>query len=41
LLVCNQKSDAIVTFRRNKVTGLLSATGAYAVVGTPGILVFA
>jgi 6-phosphogluconolactonase (cycloisomerase 2 family) len=41
LLVCNQKSDAIVTFRRNKVTGLLSATGEYAAVGTPGILVFA
>ena len=41
LLVCNQKSDAIVTFRRNKVTGLLSATGEYETVGTPGILVFA
>jgi len=40
LLVCNQKSDAIVTFRRNKVTGLLTATGEYAAVGTPGILVF-
>jgi 6-phosphogluconolactonase (cycloisomerase 2 family) len=40
LLVCNQKSDAIVTFRRNRVTGLLSATGEYAAVGTPGILVF-
>ncbi len=40
LLVCNQKSDAIVTLRRNKVTGLLTATGEYAAVGTPGILVF-
>jgi 6-phosphogluconolactonase (cycloisomerase 2 family) len=39
LLVCNQKSDAIVTFKRNEVTGALSVSG-YAAVGTPGILVF-
>jgi 6-phosphogluconolactonase len=39
LLVCDQKSDAIVTFKRNKVTGALSVA-SYAAVGTPGILVF-
>jgi len=39
LLVCNQKSDAIVSLKRNEVTGALSVA-SYAAVGTPGILVF-
>ena len=38
--VCNQKSDCITSFRRNRVTGLLTFTGKYTPVGTPVILTF-
>jgi 6-phosphogluconolactonase (cycloisomerase 2 family) len=40
LYVCNQKSDSITLFRRNRDTGLLTFTGQYAAVGSPGILTF-
>jgi 6-phosphogluconolactonase len=40
LYVCNQKSDCITLFRRNHETGLLTFTGQYAAVGSPGILTF-
>ncbi|HEV2486704.1 MAG TPA: lactonase family protein [Terracidiphilus sp.] len=40
LYVCNQKSDSITLFRRNQDTGLLTFTGQYAAVGSPGILTF-
>jgi 6-phosphogluconolactonase len=40
IYVCNQKSDSITVFRRNHTTGLLTATGSYAAIGSPAILVF-
>ena len=40
LFSCNQRSDAITSFRVNKKTGALSFTGNYTPVGTPAILVF-
>lgn len=40
LYTCNQRSDAICTFRRNPQTGELSFTGQYTPVGTPAIMVF-
>jgi 6-phosphogluconolactonase (cycloisomerase 2 family) len=40
LYSCNQRSDAITTFRVNRKTGGLSFTGQYTAVGTPSILVF-
>jgi 6-phosphogluconolactonase (cycloisomerase 2 family) len=40
IYVCNQKSDSITLFRRNRDTGLLTFTGQYAAVGSPGILTF-
>ncbi len=40
LFSCNQRSDAIAAFRRNKNTGELSFTGQYTPVGTPAIIIF-
>jgi 6-phosphogluconolactonase (cycloisomerase 2 family) len=40
LYSCNQRSDAITTFRVNKRTGGLSFTGQYTPVGTPAIIIF-
>jgi 6-phosphogluconolactonase (cycloisomerase 2 family) len=40
LYSCNQRGDAIVTFRVNRHTGALSFTGQYAPVGTPAMLLF-
>lgn len=37
---CNQRSDAIGTFRVNRNTGALAFTGRYTAVGTPAIIVF-
>lgn len=38
--VCNQKSDSIAVFRRNHTTGMLTATGSYAAIGSPAVLTF-
>ncbi len=40
LYSCNQRSDALTTFRVNRETGELKFTGAYTPVGTPSIIVF-
>ncbi|HUV68431.1 MAG TPA: lactonase family protein [Terracidiphilus sp.] len=40
LYVCNQKSDCITSFRRNRETGLLTFTGQYTPAGSPAILIF-
>ncbi|MGO9115636.1 MAG: lactonase family protein [Thermoguttaceae bacterium] len=40
LFSCNQRSDAIAAFRRDKNTGGLTFTGHYTPVGTPAIIVF-
>lgn len=40
LQCCNQRSDAITTFRINRDTGDLTFTGQYIPVGTPAIVVF-
>ncbi len=40
LYVCNQRSDAITTFRINRKTGGLTFAGQYTPVGTPAIIVF-
>jgi 6-phosphogluconolactonase (cycloisomerase 2 family) len=40
LFSCNQRSDAIAAFRRDKNTGALSFTGQYTPVGTPAIIIF-
>jgi 6-phosphogluconolactonase len=40
LYVCNQRSDAVTTFRVNRKTGALTFTGQYTPVGTPSIIVF-
>lgn len=37
---CNQRADAIVSFRVNRKTGALTHTGQYTPVGTPSHLVF-
>lgn len=37
---CNQRADAIVSFRVNRKTGALTHTGQYTPVGTPSFLVF-
>lgn len=37
---CNQRADAIVSFRVNRRTGSLTHTGQYTPVGTPSHLVF-
>ncbi|HJY07384.1 MAG TPA: lactonase family protein, partial [Bryobacteraceae bacterium] len=40
LYCCNQRSDAVTTFRVNRQTGRLTFTGQYTPVGTPAIVVF-
>ena len=40
LYSCNQRGDAITTFRVNRKTGGLTFTGQYTPVGTPSMLVF-
>ena len=40
LYSCNQRSDAITTFRINRKTGNLTFTGQYTAVGTPAIIIF-
>ncbi len=40
LYSCNQRSDAVTTFRVNRGTGELTFTGQYTPVGTPSIIVF-
>jgi len=40
LYVCNQRSDAIKTFRVDRETGSLTFTGHYTPVGTPAIIIF-
>ncbi len=40
LYVCNQRSDAVTTFRINRQTGGLTFTGQYTPVGTPAIIIF-
>ena len=40
LYVCNQRSDAITTFRVDRETGNLTFTGHYTPVGTPAIIIF-
>jgi 6-phosphogluconolactonase len=40
LFSCNQRSDAITSFRINRKTGGLTFTGQYTPVGTPAIIVF-
>ncbi len=37
---CNQRADAIVSFRVNQKTGALTHTGQYTPVGTPSFLAF-
>jgi 6-phosphogluconolactonase (cycloisomerase 2 family) len=40
LFSCNQRGDAIATFRVNRTTGAPTFTGQYTHVGTPAIVVF-
>jgi 6-phosphogluconolactonase len=40
LYACNQRNDSIASFRIDRKTGLLSATGAYTAVGSPAFLLF-
>jgi 6-phosphogluconolactonase (cycloisomerase 2 family) len=40
LYCCNQRGDAITTFRVNRKTGALSFTGNYTPIGTPSNIVF-
>lgn len=40
LFSCNQRSDAIAAFRRDKNTGALEFTGQYTPVGTPAMIIF-
>ena len=40
LFSCNQRGDAIASFRVNRQTGALTFTGHYTHVGTPAIVVF-
>ncbi|HEV2350874.1 MAG TPA: lactonase family protein [Terriglobia bacterium] len=40
LYSCNQRADAITTFRINRKTGALTFTGQYTPVGTPAIIIF-
>jgi len=40
LYACNRKSDCITCFRIHRETGLLSFTGQYAAVGSPGSITF-
>jgi 6-phosphogluconolactonase len=40
LYSCNQRADAITTFRVNRKTGVLTFTGQYTPIGTPANIVF-
>lgn len=40
LFSCNQRSDAVTTFRVDRETGNLTFTGHYTPVGTPAIIIF-
>ena len=40
LYVCNQRSDAITSFRVDRQSGNLTFTGHYTPVGTPAIIIF-
>jgi 6-phosphogluconolactonase (cycloisomerase 2 family) len=40
LYSCNQRGDAIATFRVDRKTGSLAFTGQYTPVGTPAIIIF-
>ncbi len=40
LFACDQKSDCITAFRRNRDTGLLTFTEQYTPVGSPAVLTF-
>jgi 6-phosphogluconolactonase (cycloisomerase 2 family) len=40
LYTCNQRGDALATFRVNRETGRLTFTGQYTPVGTPAIILF-
>jgi len=40
LYVCNQRADAVTTFRVNRKTGALTFTGQYTPVGTPASIIF-
>jgi 6-phosphogluconolactonase len=40
LYACNRKSDSITCFRIHRETGLLSFTGQYTAVGSPGSITF-
>jgi 6-phosphogluconolactonase (cycloisomerase 2 family) len=40
LYCCNQRGDAITTFRVNRRTGVLSFTGQYTPIGTPANVLF-
>ena len=40
LFVCNQRGDSITSFRIHRGTGLLTFTGQYTPVGTPGSITF-
>ena len=40
LFSCNQRADAIASFRVNRQTGALTFTGRYTDVGTPAIIIF-
>jgi 6-phosphogluconolactonase (cycloisomerase 2 family) len=40
LYACNRRSDSITSFRIDRKTGLLSFTGRYAAVGSPGSITF-
>jgi len=40
LYSCNQRADAVTSFRVNKQTGRLTFTGQYTPVGTPAVAVF-
>jgi len=40
LYSCNQRADAVTTFRINRQTGSLTFTGRHTPVGTPAIIIF-
>ncbi len=40
MYACNQRSDAIVMFRVNRLTGRLTYSGQYTAVGAPAVVAF-
>lgn len=40
MYVCNQRSDAIVMFRVNRLTGKTTYSGQYTAVGAPAVVAF-